>query len=178
MRTKPLHKTIAFCLSLLLLPSCAERAWIRSAPPNAKVYVNDRFIGVTPVVYSVHRPEFYGPLHYRAVLDGYDTAEGDLQKRTGPPRIVAACFTLGISLLFKPPTTLQDRYDIALQMTPREAAARLPAPAEVRREPPPTETTPDDGIRRRLRELQDLRERGLITDQEFKRSRQNILNDL
>ena len=38
-------------LLLLLAAGCAERAWIRSAPPGANVYVNGHFIGITPVVY-------------------------------------------------------------------------------------------------------------------------------
>ena len=116
-------------LLLLLAAGCAERAWIRSAPPGANVYVNGHFIGITPVVYSVHRPEFNRPLRYRLECDGYGAVEGELQKRIGTPRIVGACFTLGLSLLFKPLTTLQERYDIALERTPKQAnVAPPPAP--------------------------------------------------
>ena len=72
-------------LLLLLAAGCAERAWIRSAPPGANVYVNGHFIGITPVVYSVHRPEFNRPLRYRLECDGYGAVQGELQKRIGTP---------------------------------------------------------------------------------------------
>ena len=164
-------------LLLLLAAGCAERAWIRSAPPGANVYVNGRFIGITPVVYSVHRPEFNRPLRYRLECDGYGAVEGELQKRIGTPRIVGACFTLGLSLLFKPLTTLQERYDIALERTPKQANV-APPPAADTPSRAASEADPEGSVRARLRELQDLYDRGTISEQEFKRTRQKILRDL
>src|SRR5206468_4540450 len=171
-------KRIVLSLALLLLVGCAGRAWVRSAPSGAKVYVNDQFVGVTPVVYSVRRPEFNGPLRYRLELDGHQPAEGQLQKRVGPARIVGACFSLGLSLLFKPATTLRDRYDVPLQLVSTPEGPKPPSSIEVYKPPSLAPAPRDDSVRGRLRELQDMYDRGIITEQEFQRTRERVLRDL
>jgi len=109
---------------------CAERTWIRTAPPGATVWVNDRMVGVSPVVYTVDRREFAREQRYRIELPGYETEEGVLVKRTSPARIVGAMFSLGISLAFKPPTSFADRHNIALRLSPRFAVTSSGSPAQ------------------------------------------------
>jgi hypothetical protein len=107
---------------------CGESTLVRSRPDGAKLWVNDRFIGPTPVEYSCSRSEFSRPQRFRLELDGYQTAEGELRKRVMPGRIVGGSFSFGISLLFKRPTGFRDRYDFALIPRPPSFPTDAPPP--------------------------------------------------
>jgi len=104
----------ATVLIALLCAGCAEHTVIRSEPPGAALYVNERFIGVTPVEYSVSRAEFSKPLMACLERDGYRLLRDELPKTVGAGRIVGGGFSFGISFIFKRPTTLRGYYDFML----------------------------------------------------------------
>jgi hypothetical protein len=54
-----------------------------------------------------------------------------------PGRIVGGSFSLGISLLFRPPTGFRDRYDFALVPRLRSLPSDAPPAAESERGNPP-----------------------------------------
>lgn len=72
-------------------------------------------------------------------------------------------FTFGILLLFKPPTCFVSPQDFALKAIPGASPGAQAAPAR--------EMTVDE----RLQRLQELRDRGTITQDEYDQSRQQIL---
>jgi len=145
---------------------CAESALIRSSPPGAQVYVNDQLIGITPATVVVPRGQLDSPHHYRVVLDGYMPAEGDLKRRFPVGRLFGAIFTTGILYAFKSPMTLASPVDVVLHSDgsapPRSGA------------PDPGAVAPAD----RLRRLQDLYDQGLLTEQEYRRRRNEIIKGL
>ena len=112
-------------LAALLCLGCGESALLRSRPPGAKVWVNDKYIGTTPVDYFCPRAEFSQPQRYRLELDGYQPSQGELSRHIHPGRIIAASFSAGISMIFKRPVGFRDRYDFALV----PALPPLPSPA-------------------------------------------------
>jgi hypothetical protein len=59
----------------------AEHAALSTNPPGARIFVNEKFVGLSPTTFMVGRNE---GTHYRAVLDGYPPAEGQLETRIAP----------------------------------------------------------------------------------------------
>ena len=146
--------------------ACAEHTVIRSSPPGAQVYVNDQLIGVSPAVVEVPRSELDSPHHYRVVLDGYTPAEGRLKRRFPVGRLFGAIFTTGILYIFRSPMTLASPVDVVLHSEASDVQATGSRD--------PGTVAPAD----RLRRLQDLYEQGVITDQEYRRRRAEIIKGL
>ena len=91
---------------LLLLASCAEGIKVHSYPDGASVYLNDRFVGKTPTAVWIPPSEWTGKaVPYRVQKDGYEPANGAFDICVSGGRITAGVFTVGFSLLFKPPKT-------------------------------------------------------------------------
>ena len=107
------------------------------------------------------------PIVLQVESDGYRPQDVPVPTRIGPPRIVGGFFSVGLSLIFKRPTTLPDRVDVALTPLPVAPAAVPPAP------PAPARET---GVGERLRRPQELFEQGYIT--EYRRRRAAILDEL
>ncbi len=94
-RSPPLP--IAYCLLplfLLSLPACVQRQIrVTSTPPGARVLLNDREIGVTPVE---ARFTFYGGYDIQLLLPGYEPvhalrhAKAPLYEYPGPDLIATA----------------------------------------------------------------------------------------
>ena len=95
-----------------------------------------------------------------------------------PSRIVGGVFTLGIVPLFKRPYTYYFHQEYALSPITVAAAPAPPIQADQRgaEEGSVQQSRPQD-VAGRLRKAQDLYDRGLISDQEYKRARNQILND-
>jgi len=94
-----IHQVCAFISLAVLVIGCSERVTFLSRPDGAKVYVGGAYVGDTPTIYStrdvVSRP-------YRIEKPGYPDAQGTLQARVAPGRIVGAVFTLGILAATRP----------------------------------------------------------------------------
>jgi hypothetical protein len=160
----PRSRSSALLLCLALVASgCAEATRVRSMPAGAMVYEGDRSFGVTPTVFRVPRSRWKDHFELRLELDGYDTAEVTVPTQVAGGRIVGGIFTLGFVWIFKRPTTLPDTVDVRL--VPK-LAPLVAVPA-----PPPS-------VEDRLRALQQLRDRDLITEPEFRKRREEILNQL
>lgn len=71
---------VAVISGLTLLSGCAGYARIRSEPPGAKVFLNDQFVGVTPVEHAVPRSEAQKDYTYRVEKDEYYPASGTLRR--------------------------------------------------------------------------------------------------
>lgn len=92
--------------------------------------------------------------------------EGDLKRRFPVGRLFGAIFTTGILYIFKSPMTLASPVDVVLHS--ETSAVPAPSPRD------PGAVTPAD----RLRRLQDLYEQGVITAQEYRRRRAEIIKAL
>jgi hypothetical protein len=89
-----------YALALLLVPSgCAEIVQFQSTPPGAKVYVDDAYVGETPIQYSTRDVILRT---YSVEKEGFPKAAGELQPRIAAGRVVGAIFTLGIVAAAKP----------------------------------------------------------------------------
>lgn len=156
------HRIVAATIILLGGTACSESTMIRTYPPNAKVSVNDTVVGVSPVVYRYPSWSMGGTVfHYQVEHEGYVPAEGQLHTRVAPGRIVAAIFTTCITCLFHGFKAFDDQTNI--ELTPLVAHA-------------PSETLGQTSAER-LRRIQDLYDQGLMTEQEYKRYRSEILHD-
>jgi hypothetical protein len=157
--------TVRWAAGLALLAivcGCAESTQIRSYPAGARIAVNGDFIGTTPVTFAVPRKQFEAQeFTVTAEHEGYESGEIRLQKRTCPGRIVGGVFTLGIVLLFRPPTCFESPQYISL--------LALPAP-------PTTDQKPT--VSERLEQLDALRKDGRITPAEYQKYRRQILDAL
>jgi hypothetical protein len=87
------------CRVLLLLPAtlavaCSETTVIRTNPPGASVYVNERYLGASPAEFEAKswsvRPHLY---RYRVVKAGYVPREGEIPARLSIGRIIGAYFS-------------------------------------------------------------------------------------
>jgi hypothetical protein len=142
-------------LALSASLGCSESTVIRSSPPGAQAFVNDRFVGVTPTVFTVPRAQFDEKFECRVELDGYEPATQNLRKVTAPGRIVGGVFTLGIVSIFKGATAFDSPHDFAL----RRSAQATKTGASKAEEGPSAES--------RLRRLQQMRAAGTITEEEY-----------
>jgi hypothetical protein len=158
-------------LSLLGLLGCAESTMIRSSPTSAKMYYRGHFVGLTPKELEMPHSDLRRPVVVRLEHDGYELQDVPIPTEIGAGRIVGAVFTLGLSLLWKPPTTIPDEVEVALTPAPQPAAAA-----------PPPATAPGagsaTGLETRLRQLKSLYDEGLITEQEYRRRRAAMLEEL
>jgi hypothetical protein len=149
---------IALYLGVLSIFGCAgaEPAALHTTPPGAKIYLNGKFVGLSPTTFMVGRSE---GTHYRAVLDGYSPAEGELESRIAPERVFGSIVTAGIVAIFmgwhQYPTTYVDL-----------GPPLNPAPPETR--------SPED----RLRHVQNMYDQRLINEEEYNRLRSEILHEL
>ncbi|MDA7977730.1 MAG: PEGA domain-containing protein [Pirellulales bacterium] len=68
--TPPLGLAL-LALALFSASGCVQRRFtIRTNPPGAQVYVDDEYVGVTPVSFDY---TYYGTRQFRLVRDGYET---------------------------------------------------------------------------------------------------------
>ena len=148
---------------------CSEYTLIRSYPPGAKLYINDHFEGLTPVTFSVPRSDFADhDFLVRLERTGYGTVNETLAKRICPGRIVGGVFTLGIVFIFKGPTCFAYPQDFTLEAT---SGAPKSDSGDVGSGHQPT-------VQERLRRIENMRDQGTITNEEYQRFRQQILKDL
>lgn len=123
------RRMIAIALLALLTSACAQQAAFVSSPPGAKVFIDDREIGVTPCNYD-YKLGHNGKHSVRIAKEGYDavdftvvTDEVDSKARS---RWVAAGVVwspLWIGTLFT--KKLKDSYDFALRAEPPQMTAKI-----------------------------------------------------
>ena len=161
----------ALLLAVGALWGCAERTIIRSSPSDARVYFQDRFVGMTPLTLKVPRDQFSDNLMVRLERDGYEPQQVPLSTQVAPGRAAGAVFSLGISAIFKRPTAFEDRYDVELRPV---RSAGVAQPTRAQSLPP----NPDPAVADRLRKIQSLYDHGLISEEEYRRYRREALGNL
>jgi hypothetical protein len=155
---------IVLCLGVLSGFGCgAEHAALSTNPPGARIFVNEKFVGLSPTTFMIGR---YEGTHYRAILDGYTPAEGQLETRIAPERVFASFVTVGLFAIFmgwhQYPTTYVD-LGPPLNPSPETLGGR---------------TSPISSPEDRLRHVQNMYDQRLINEQEYNRLRSEILHEL
>ena len=159
MRVSPRRPVLLVVLAVIT--GCAERTLVRSIPSGAHVYWDDRLVGTTPTWFRVTRAEWRDDFALRLERDGYQPARVTVPTHVAKGRVTGGIFTLGLLWIVKRPTTLPERVDVELTPEPGAAPVAKPPPAEDR-----------------LRVLQRLRDQGLISEEEFRGRRGEILDDV
>jgi hypothetical protein len=179
-----------FLASSLFLVSCSSYTAIETNPPGAKVYVNQAYIGKSPVVYRDSK--IVGSSQtIKIEHPGYEPLYAPLSRTEKPMAgpIIAGFFTGGIAFLWG---LGYDEYR-TFELVPegyyqQEEAAPLPP---LRPKPTPTENTtlptPQNPTSpstqepviftkaSKLRELKKLLDEGIITQAEFDAEKKKIL---
>jgi len=158
-----LRSSALLLLSFVAAFGCTEEMNVRSMPAGAMVYEGNHALGVTPTVFRVPRSQWRDDFLLRLELDGYETTQVTVPTELAKGRIVGGIFTLGFVWIFKRPTTLPDAIDVRL-------VPKLP--------PPVAASAAPRSVEDRLRSLQELRDRRLITEPEYRKRREEILNQL
>jgi hypothetical protein len=117
----------AALLFLLAIGACAETTTVFTEPPGARVFVNDAFVGTSPVVYRVPRSAWPADDQFRARIEkaGYIPQTQDLDLVHRPERLELAIYTCGLSAFFLHYLTFRDSYSYYLDP---QSAASIPAP--------------------------------------------------
>ena len=140
-----------------VLASCSESVMIRSEPPGAKAYVDNAPVGTTPFVFSVKRGDLQHSYSLRLEKDGYEPYADTLRTRIAGGRATGAFFTLGIVYIFKSPWYLVPPPIVTMQ--------------------PSREAERDRRLGQDLRELQQLRGEGKITQEQFEERKRYLLEE-
>jgi hypothetical protein len=165
-------------LTLALAAGCAPmgakpgRVDVTSDPAGADVYAMGSKVGVTPLTldqdvifpltYPSEKQALYGVVELRKA--GCGDARQSVSTRA-LARGIHVKLDCGAAARAETPT-------------PRQAQPS-PAPAPVNAHVPPTPVAKEKpGIEPRLRQVQDLRDKGLITEQEAREIRRRILDEL
>jgi hypothetical protein len=81
-------------LIALAVSACSESTIIRTNPPGASVYVNERYLGASPAEFTAKswsvKPHVY---RYRVAKAGYLESEGEVPAHLSVGRIIAAYFS-------------------------------------------------------------------------------------
>ncbi|MGH7788689.1 MAG: SHOCT domain-containing protein [Candidatus Binatia bacterium] len=141
----------------------SDEALISSVPSGANVFIDDQLIGTTPLQWRVPCSEVVDH-KFRIEYHDCHPIEGVLYARVAPGRVVGMIFSLGISAIFQCPYYF---VPVAVGLTGGSCSGPAPAaPAQ------------GDELERRLKMLKDLRERGVISEPEYQREREEALNGL
>jgi hypothetical protein len=130
---------------VLVLAGCTEATMIRSSPPDATVYVDGKFAGVTPLRFVVPRSRFSNHMHYRVEREGYLPDEGVLRTQVRTGRVIGGLFTLGLIWPFRGVTAFVARHDVALEKAPPPTPSPTPEAAPLPAPPPDRPATPASG---------------------------------
>lgn len=162
-----------FLALLLLLSSCVSTTTIMSRPPGAKVFINNEYVGETPVSYS--DTKIVGSLNYVSLeKEGYENLETSFS-RTEEADIGAIIGGIFIWIPFlwvmkyKPKRTYELIPLSESPLMPRNPAAPQTFENQVNQNTslkPKTE---------QLRELKKLLDEGILTQEEFEVEKKKIL---
>ena len=97
---KCLMRKLVWLSLAVFLSGCAESALIKSYPAGSKAYIDDKYVGSTPVWAPFPRSEVRPGHKWRVEYRNCDPVEGELTTGVGAGRIVGYIFTLGISAAF------------------------------------------------------------------------------
>jgi hypothetical protein len=151
------------CLALLL-SGCEETTEIVTNPPGAKVTINGKFIGLSPVEFDVSRGDWPDDNRFVYLIEreGFQPTRGEFRGEVAPGRIVGSIFaSAGLSLAWNGVMVLPE---VVIDLEPMSPSLPARGGAGL--------TTAE-----RLQRVNDLYSEGSITEQERKRLRSDILSN-
>lgn len=176
---RPLPCLLAL-LVITLAPGCAPmgakpgRVEVTSEPAGADVYAMGSKVGVTPLTldqdvvfpltYPAEKQTLYGVIELRKA--------GCADARQG---VSTRALARGIHVRLDCGEAATAEKPAPSEMQPAPALTPVPAGGQVAPTATPKETS---GIEQRLRQVKDLRDKGLITEQEAQEIRRRILDEL
>jgi hypothetical protein len=107
---------------------CAESTVVRTVPSGTDVWVEGQFIGKSPATFVVSRSEWREVFQCHLEKEGYLQQDCEMHDTIGAGRIVGGVFSLGISLIFKRPSTLQSDCEFTLVRDPAYEPTRSAPP--------------------------------------------------
>lgn len=164
-----------------------EVASFRAEPGPARVYIDGAYVGDTPLELTFQCDQI-GDRRYRIERDGCEPAEGILNARVAPGRIVAASFCFAINLAFQ---CTQYFVPVSVRLNCRGVETGAPRPTgdvpvgvdqlpprvDLRRQPTPTALSAEE-LQVQLKSLKDLRQRGVISEEQYQQERERVLKTL
>ncbi len=135
-RDQTTHHLLVSCLlslvSCLFLTSCIRRnLTIRSEPPGARLIVNDKDLGTTPLSYDF---EWYGSYRISLTKDGYERLDDQVRLRA--PMYFWIPVDLVVELL---PFKIRDTKALSYTLTPKTPLPTPTLPASPLAGPVPSE---------------------------------------
>ena len=93
-----------FALLAVLLCGCSESVRLKSSPPGASIYINEKALGDTPVTFTTEPgASMRRPWRYRLEYKGTPVSSGEIETRVSQGRLWGTVFTAGILMLFRSP---------------------------------------------------------------------------
>lgn len=173
-----------FCM-LPVLPGCTGTAFVSSSetvsvtsePPGAMVYVMGESVGETPLtinqkdlfptVYDQSKQALYGAILFKK--SGCEDLSQPVGMNAGGTGIKAKLVCEGQPLI-------QEK--VVQTPTPEETNTPTNAETSQQASKPTVSKQPSRPVKQRLLNLQDLRESGLLSEEEYLKIRQRILDEL
>jgi hypothetical protein len=183
------RKLLAALVIASLLNGCSQATRIITQPEGSKVYVDGKFIGVSPVVWVVKDSDVSSKRQFDVRIEraGYQPYEGTLSTYISAGRVISMIFTLGIVALFRTPRVIAGRYSVNLYPIAEDFFGLQRQPAQ----PVPVYVAPSlapgaDSVPPRspnwwvqsLRDLESLRKDGLISDDEYQKFRATLMRSM
>jgi hypothetical protein len=157
---------------------CTERTLIRTFPPGATVYVNGQLVGTSPVEYRVPESQFHPPTSFRIEHPDCEPLEGQLQTRVAGSRIFGGIVGLGVPFAFRGAVVYVKRHDFELRPRERSVAAPKGASTGALVGEASGGSRSGGDVAAKLKHLQDLYDRGLISEDEYRATRARLIKGL
>lgn len=151
----------------VLIASCSSTTMLQSIPTGAKVYVDGEPVGTTPHAYS--DTKIVGTCSaVRLEMDGYDSFSGTLcrNEEADVGAIVGGIFFL-VPFLWTMKYKATHTYEL-IPSTKDQTPVKLTKPQGA---------SPEQSKADRLRDLKQLLDEGIITQEEFEKEKKKILEE-
>ena len=167
MKKSFLLKSAAIALAVAVLFSgCASSTMINSSPAGAKVYINGESVGTTPYLYTDTKV-LGSVINIDLVKEGYEPLYTSF---TRSEQVNAGAIVGGIFFLFPFLWTMEYKPTHNYELVPLAATNQ---DTQVQSE----QTQPDLSKVQRLKELKQMLDENLITQDEFNKAKQKILDE-
>jgi uncharacterized protein YceK len=162
-----LLKSAAIALAVAVLFSgCASSTMINSSPAGAKVYINGESVGTTPYLYTDTKV-LGSVINIDLVKEGYEPLYTSF---TRSEQVNAGAIVGGLFFLFPFLWTMEYKPTHNYELVP---LAITNQDTQVQSE----QTQPDLSKVQRLKELKQMLDENLITQDEFNKAKQKILDE-
>ncbi len=162
-----LLKSVAIALAVAVLFSgCASSTMINSSPAGAKVYINGESVGTTPYLYTDTKV-LGSVINIDLVKEGYEPLYTSF---TRSEQVNAGAIVGGLFFLFPFLWTMEYKPTHNYELVPLAATNQ---DTQVQSE----QTQPALSKAQRLKELKQMLDENLITQDEFNKAKQKILDE-